>query len=95
VLGTLENKSMQLSCRVLLTLPLHVYISTTNRPTESHTSLANFTIFRRFWVARTGFYFPKSMKPSRKVLILIFWGTYIRKGPDCFINAFQVSNYVI
>jgi len=50
VLGTLENKIMQLTCRVLLAPPLHVYISTTYRSTESHTSLANFTIFRRFWV---------------------------------------------
>jgi len=35
------------------------------------------------------------MKPSGKVIILIFRGTYIRKGPDCFINGFQVLNYVI
>jgi len=82
VFGTLENKIMQLICGVLLAPPLHVYISTTNRRTESHNSLANFTIFRRFWVARTGFYFPKSVKPLGKVSIPIFRGIYIRKGPD-------------
>jgi len=59
VLGTLENKTMQLSCSVLLAPPLHVYISTTNRPTESHTKVANFTIFRRVLVARTDFIFRK------------------------------------
>jgi len=59
VLGTLENKTTQLSCSVLLAPPLHVYISATNRPTESHTNVPNFTIFRRFWVARTGFIFRK------------------------------------
>jgi len=33
------------------------------------------------------------MKPKGKVII--FRGTYIRKGPDCFINGFKVLNYVI
>jgi len=84
VLGKLENKIVQLSCRVLLTPPLRVHISTTNRPTESQTSLINFTIFRRFWVSRTGFYFPRNMKPKGKVII--FRGTYIRKGPDCLLH---------